>query len=129
MSSRAPFSPIPGTPLTLSMVSPMSASTSTTWPGATPNFSFTPASSYQVPSSRGLNTRIAVADQLEEVLVAGDDDDVVALGHALPGHRADHIVGFVALGGEMGTPSASQARWTSGICAASSSGIGLRLAL
>jgi hypothetical protein len=52
--SRAPFSPMPGTPFTLSVASPISASTSTTCAGVTPNFSTTPASSYQVPSSRGL---------------------------------------------------------------------------
>ncbi len=55
----APFSPMPGTPFTLSIASPMSARTSTTWPGATPNFSFTPSASYHVPSSRGLKTRTA----------------------------------------------------------------------
>jgi hypothetical protein len=52
--SRAPFSPMPGTPLTLSEVSPISASTSTTCSGGTPNFSFTPSASNQVPGSRGL---------------------------------------------------------------------------
>ena len=52
--SRAPFSPMPGTPLMLSMESPISARTSTTCDGATPNFSFTPSASYHVPSSRGL---------------------------------------------------------------------------
>ena len=54
ISSRAPFSPMPGTPLMLSTLSPISASTSTTWSGRTPNFSTTPPASYQVPSSRGL---------------------------------------------------------------------------
>ena len=41
------------TPATLSLVSPTSASTSTTCDGFTPNFSSTPRSSNQVPSSRG----------------------------------------------------------------------------
>ncbi len=44
-SSRAPFSPIPGTPGMLSDASPMRASTSTTCAGGTPNsFSTTAAS-------------------------------------------------------------------------------------
>jgi hypothetical protein len=38
----------------LSIVSPISARTSTTCDGSTPNFSFTPAASNHVPSSRGL---------------------------------------------------------------------------
>ena len=59
ISSRAPFSPMPGTPFTLSMASPISASVSTTCPGSTPKRSLTPAASYQVPSSRGLKTVIS----------------------------------------------------------------------
>ena len=51
---KANRSPMPGTPLMLSIESPISASTSTTCDGWTPNFSFTPSASNHVPSSRGL---------------------------------------------------------------------------
>ena len=51
---KANRTPMPGTPLMLSIESPISARTSTTWCGATPNLSLTPSSSYHVPSSRGL---------------------------------------------------------------------------
>ena len=130
ISSRAPFSPMPGTPLMLSIVSPISASTSTTCSGVTPNFSFTPAASYQVPSSRGLKTRMPSRDELKEVLVAGDDRDVEAGRRRLLGHRADHIVGFVALGGEdRHAERLAGARAPAESAAASSSGIGARLAL
>ena len=56
ISSRAPFSPMPGTPFTLSTESPIRARTSITCPGRTPNFACTPSVSYQVPGSRGLKT-------------------------------------------------------------------------
>src|ERR1041385_1877981 len=88
ISSRAPLSPMPGTPLMLSIVSPISARTSTTRFGGTPNFSFTPSASYPVPPQR------------EEVLVAGHDRHLEAGGGRFLGQRADHVVGFVALGGE-----------------------------
>jgi hypothetical protein len=39
----------------------------------------------------------AVAHQLEEILVAGDDGDVEARGDSLRGQRTDHVVGFIAL--------------------------------
>ena len=51
---KANRAPMPGTPFTLSMVSPISARTSTTRSGGTPIFSLTPSASYHVPSSRGL---------------------------------------------------------------------------
>ena len=38
--------------------------------------------------------------QLVEVLVAGDDHHVVAVGHAAHGHGADHVVGFITLAGD-----------------------------
>ena len=91
---------MPGTPLMLSIVSPISASTSTTCSGATPNFSFTPSASYQVPSSRGVEDADAVADELIEILVARDDRHLEAGRGRLLRQRPDHIVGFVALGGE-----------------------------
>ena len=100
MRSRAPFSPMPGTPLMLSIVSPMSARTSTTCSGATPNFSFTASASNQAPSSLRVEHFDAVADELEEVLVSGDDRDLEPRGRRLLGQRADHIVRLVPLGCE-----------------------------
>ena len=127
--SRAPFSPMPGTPLMLSIESPISASTSTTCAGATPNFSFTPSASNHVPSSFRVVDRDAVVHELEEVLVAGDDRHLEAGVDRLRRQRPDHVVGLEALEVRIGTPSASQASWTQGICSARSGGIGARFAL
>ena len=91
---------MPGTPLMLSIVSPISASTSTTWSGATPNFSFTPVGVVPGAFVARVEDADAVADELKEVLVARDDRDVEAGRRRLHRQRPDHIVGFVALGGE-----------------------------
>ena len=71
----------------------------------------------------------AVADELKEILVSRDDRHVVTLRAA-----RSAIVPITSSASKrseltIGTPSASQARWTSGICTASSSGIGPRFAL
>ena len=84
----------------LSMVSPIRASTSTTWSGVTPNFSLTPSASYQVPSSRGIERRGCRRDQLKKVLVARHDSDVESCRRGLHRQRPDDVVGFVALGGQ-----------------------------
>ena len=76
--SRAPFSPMPGTPLMLSIESPISASTSTTCSGATPNFSFTPVGVVPGAFVARVVDRMPSCDELKEVLVAGDDRDVEA---------------------------------------------------
>ena len=100
--SRAPFSPMPGTPLMLSMESPINASTSTTCSGATPNFVLTPSASYHAPSSRGLNTRTPVESStswkksLSPVTIATGP----AFGDGAHRQRADHVVGFEAGEGE-----------------------------
>ena len=100
--SRAPFSPMPGTPFTLSMESPISARTSTTWSGRHAEL---------LGHARGIEpgalvARVvdadAVADQLEEVLVAGDDRHLEAGRRRLRRQRADHIVGLEARAGEDG---------------------------
>ena len=81
----------------LSIESPISASTSTTCAGATPNFSFTPVG----VEPRAVVLRVvdldAVVDELEEVLVAGDDRDVEAGLDRLRRQRPDHVVGLEAL--------------------------------
>ena len=84
----------------LSMVSPISASTSTTCSGATPNFSFTPGGVVPGAFVARVEDADAVADELEEVLVARDDRDLEAGRRRLLRQRADHVVGFVAFGGE-----------------------------
>ena len=91
---------MPGTPLTLSMVSPISASTSTTCSGATPNFSFTPLGVVPAAFVARVVDADAVAHQLKEVLVAGDDRDLVTFRRRPLGHCPDHVVGFVALVGD-----------------------------
>ena len=48
----------------------------------------------------GIEHADAVAHELEEVLVHRDDGDVEAIGDGRFDQRADHIVGFVAIGGE-----------------------------
>ena len=87
---------MPGTPLTLSIESPISASTSHTCSGATPNFCLHALG--VVP--RALVARVvdadAVADELEEILVAGDDRRLHAVRGGLRRQRPDHVVGFEA---------------------------------
>ena len=81
----------------LSIESPISASTSTTCSGDTPNFSFTPAASNQVPSSLRVVDLDPVVHQLEEVLVAGDDRHLEAGIGGLLRQRPDHVVSLVPL--------------------------------
>ena len=129
ISSRAPFSPIPGTPFTLSTASPMSASTSTTFPGATPNFSSTPAASSHVPSSRGLNTRTPSRTSWKKSL------SPVTMPTSYPAARACSASVPITSSASnsscvrIGTPSASHASCTAGTCTARSSGMEGRLAL
>jgi hypothetical protein len=81
----------------LSIESPISASTSTTWSGARRT---SPHALGVVP--RALVARVehadAVVHELEEVLVAGDDRHLEALSAARrTRQRADHVVGLEAL--------------------------------
>ena len=95
--SIAPFLPMPGTPLTLSDVSPISASTSITCSGGTPNFCDDALGvEPRAPGRAGCRPGRA-ADQLEEVLVAGDERDLEAARRGLAGERAHDVVGFVAI--------------------------------
>ena len=74
-SSTAVFSPTPGTPGMLSEVSPISASTSRICSGPTPHFSRTPSASIRsvvLAARLRRQHRDRVADQLQHVLVAGD---------------------------------------------------------
>ena len=88
---------MPGTPLTLSMVSPISASTSTTCSGRDAELVLHAGGVVPRAFFARIEHADAVAHQLKEILVAGDDRDVVAFGRGPLRHRADHIVGFVAL--------------------------------
>ena len=98
--SRAPFSPMPGTPLMLSIESPISASTSTTCVGRDAELLLHALG--VVPGA--IVARVvdgdAVVHELEEVLVAGDDRDLEAGRHRLRRQRADHVVGLVASRGD-----------------------------
>ena len=98
--SRAPFSPMPGTPLMLSIESPISARTSTTCVRRDAElllhaFGVVP---------RAFVARVvdleAVVHELKEVLVARDDRDLEALGDGLRRQRADDVVGLEAFVGE-----------------------------
>ena len=88
---------MPGTPATLSLVSPTSASTSTTWDGFTPNFSTTPG----LVEPGAVLTRVvdahARAHELKEVLVDRHDRHVEAGRDGPRRHRADDVVGLIAL--------------------------------
>ena len=88
---------MPGTPATLSLVSPTSARTSTTRDGFTPNFSTTPG----LVEPGAVLTRVvdanARAHELKEVLVDGDDRHVEAGRDGPRRHRADDVVSLIAL--------------------------------
>ena len=91
---------MPGTPLMLSIVSPISASTSTTCSGVTPNFSLHAGRVVPGAFVARVEDADAVPDELKEVLVARHDGDVEPGRRRLHRQRADHIVGFVPFGGE-----------------------------
>ena len=100
MSFAAVLSPMPGTPGRLSDVSPLSATKSVHCSGVTPYFSTTRsrvvAADVGDPAARHHHAD-AVADELEHVPVAGDDDDLVALRSRLLRERREEVVGLVAL--------------------------------
>ncbi len=84
---------MPGTPGMLSMASPQMAMTSTTFSGGRPNDiddSFLVIEHF----APGVIEANAVTDELEEILVAGGDHDVIAAIARRAGERADEVVGF-----------------------------------
>ena len=121
---------MPGTPLTLSIESPISASTSTTCAGATPNFSHHAVGVVPGAFVARVVDADAVADQLEEVLVAGDDRRLEAVPRR-PCVASVPITSSASKPSDVriGTPIASHASCTHGTCSARSPGIGARLAL
>ena len=120
---------MPGTPATLSLVSPTSASTSTTCSGLTPNFSTTPCSSNHVPSSRGSYTRMPLPTSWKKSLsidtTTTSNPESTARMASVPITSSASYPSFVTIG----TPSASHAWCTELICSARSSGIAARFAL
>ena len=67
--------------------------------GGTPHFSSTALRSKRVeplPSRPGLSTTTSSVDELQQVLVRGDDDDLQALLDRLPGEGRDRVVRLVA---------------------------------
>ena len=95
ISADAVFSPTPGTPLILSIVSPVSAWISTSADGSTPKRSRT-SRSPDSPIAHRVPQRHVRADQLHEILVRGDErDDEILFRRAL-GERADHVVSLEA---------------------------------
>ena len=96
MSREAVFGPMPGTPGTLSTLSPISARTSPTLSGATPNFSMTLASVDAAVVHRVEHVDFVIEDQLHQILVGADDRHFPA-GVSSRGHVAgDDVVGFQA---------------------------------
>ena len=95
INCAAVFTPMPGTPGTLSVESPISACTSITLSGPTPNFSITSAAA-DAAVLHGVVHGDAVADELHQVLVGGDDGGG-GLGLAgEPRIGGDQVVGLEA---------------------------------
>ena len=87
---------MPGTPGTLSEVSPASASTSPTSSGPTPKRAITSARSIAF-CFIGSYICTPARDQLHQVLVGRDDDHLAALGPGRAGVGRDQVVGLVVL--------------------------------
>ena len=134
-SLAAVFSPIPGTPGRLSLVSPRSAAYSGYCAGVTPpHRSAMPGFVVErVVGDAALvveDLDVRVGDELERVAVAGDDHDVDAVGRGARRERRDHVVGLDTRHLRAGViSSASSTSWISGSCDAKRSGVSLRPAL
>ena len=79
----------------LSTLSPMSASTSATWPGRHAE-ELLDAGLVQELLPPGVKDADPRADELQHVLVRGHDDDVEALRRGFLRERPDDVVGLVA---------------------------------
>ena len=110
MSVCAVFSPMPGTPGILSDASPMR-----------PMISITPVRRYAEPLldifrlidfllQRVVDLDVR-PDELENVLVSGDDGDVHAVRLGFARQRGNHIVCFLALLMNTGMRNASTSLW------------------
>ena len=85
ISSAAVLTPMPGTPGTLSVLSPHSACTSMTLSGPTPNFSRTSAS----PIGRSvIGSRIVDLPSLTSCIMSLSEDRIVTLAPASTAWRA-----------------------------------------
>ena len=130
ISSRAPFSPMPGH--ALDVVDAVAHQRQHVDHLIRPHAELLDDARRVVPGAfiARVEDANAVADELEEILVAGDDRDLEsgARAPASPACRSRRRPRSAARSGS-GTPSASHASCTSGTCSARSDGIGVRLAL
>ncbi len=95
ISCAAVFTPMPGTPGTLSVESPISDCTSITLSGVTPNFSNTSGDADLLVLHRVVHDH-AVVHELHQVLVGRHDGDVGLHLAGLPRIGGDQVVGLEA---------------------------------